>query len=183
MAAQKQLKADVLKPKARTRAPRKPVLSVEEQLKASHSKLEHAMRDTTTRLKDVERNTNARFKTTNSLVRKIELNVEPKIKSQLEKQIKRLEKLNNLVKLDNRMKTMEDRLVYVDERMRHMINRETILTEVSRFVRNKDDWALMAQFHVAIMKAFNQPDEWWGSQNHELEIGEWYTKIMKLLEE
>ena len=151
--------------------------------KAKQLKLELAVRDTNTRLKDVERNANGRFKTMGNLVRKIDTGVEPKIKTHLEKQVARLEKLNNLVKLDNRVKDMEERLEYISERMRFMIHRETIMTELSRFVRNKDDWALMAQFHIAIMKAFNQPDEWWGSNNHELEIGEWYVKIINLLGE
>ena len=163
--------------------PKKPKLTPEEMQKAKQLKLELAVRDTNSRLKDVERNANGRFKTLTNTIKKVETSVEPKIKTHLEKQVARLEKLNNLVKLDNRVKELEGRLEHVGERMRHLINRETILTELSRFVRNKDDWALMAQFHVAIMKAFNQPDEWWGSNNHELEIGEWYVKIMKLLEE
>jgi hypothetical protein len=40
----------------------------------------------------------------------------------------------------------------------------------------------MAQFHVAIMMAYNQDTAWWGNPNGSKTIGEWYTKIMKLLE-
>jgi hypothetical protein len=33
------------------------------------------------------------------------------------------------------------------------------------------------------MRAFNQDNEWWGANEHESLIGEWYVKIMALLEE
>lgn len=135
------------------------------------------------KVKTVEKNINARLTTTNKDVKKVTLDVDNKIKTALEKQIKRLEKLNNLVKLDARIANMESRMEFVGERLRFLIHKETILTELSRIARDKNDYLILAQFHLAIMKAYNQEDEWWSANGHELEIGEWYTKIMKLLEE
>lgn len=144
---------------------------------------ELSVHDAISYAKDVEKNLTARLKTTNNDIKRVDNAIVTRAKILLEKQIKRLEKLNNLVKIDSRMAEMEARLDVVGERVRLMIHKETVLTEVSRFARDKGDWLQLAQFHLAIMRAYNQEDEWWDANGHEVYIGVWYDKIMKLLEE
>lgn len=146
-------------------------------------KAELSVRDAISYAKDVEKNLTARLKTTNNDIKRVDSAIVTRAKTLLDKQIARLEKLNNLVKLDKRIVDMETRLDTIGERMRLLIHKETILTEVSRFARDKGDWMQMAQFHLAIMRAYNQEDEWWDANGHEIYIGVWFDKIMKLLEE
>lgn len=146
-------------------------------------KAELSVRDAISYAKDVEKNLTARLKTTNNDIKRVDSAIVTRAKTLLDKQITRLEKLNNLVKLDKRIVDMETRLDTIGERMRLLIHKETILTEVSRFARDKGDWMQMAQFHLAIMRAYNQEDEWWDANGHEIYIGVWFDKIMKLLEE
>ena len=135
------------------------------------------------KLKATEKNISARLATTNKEVKKLATTVEGKVSTALEKQVKRLEKLNSLVKLDKRISDMEHRLEFIGERLRLLIHKETILTELSRIARDKQDALMLAQFHLAIMKAYNQEDEWWNASGHEMEISEWWDRIFKLLEE
>ena len=144
---------------------------------------EMTTREVNDRLKAAEKNTSGRFKTVTEQIKRLDNSINTRAKTILEKQISRLEKLNNLVLLDKHITEMENRLEYVGERMRLLIHKETILTELSRYARDKGDYLQLAQFHYAIMRAYNQPDDWWGSTGHELMINEWYERIMKLLEE
>jgi len=135
------------------------------------------------RIRANETNVTGRFTTVNNAIQQLDKAFDNRAKKALEKQVTRLEKLNNLVKLDERIHGMEEKLSYIDERLRLMIHKETVLTEVSRLARGKGDYVHMAQFHLAIMKAYNQDDAWWGLNEHELLIGEWYDKIINLLGE
>lgn len=146
-------------------------------------KQELTARDAITRMKEVEKNLLARLKTTNNDIKRVDSAIVTRAKTLLDKQVTRLEKLNNLVKIDKRIADMETRLEYIGDRMRLMIHKETILTELSRYARDKGDYLQLAQFHYAMMKAYNQDDAWWGVGGHELLISEWYDKIMKLMEE
>ena len=125
----------------------------------------------------------ARTRIVTDKIRIVSQSIDAKAKKQVELQLKRIEELKDVAKL---LKTIDGLYERVDElsgRVRFMIHKETILTELSRYARDKGDWMQLAQFHLAIMRAFNQDNEWWGSNEHEITIGEWYNKIMKLLEE
>lgn len=141
------------------------------------------VKESVDKAKTIEKNLSARLVTNNKEIKKLATTVDGKVSAALEKQVKRLEKLNTIIKLDNRVKEMENRMEYIGERMRLLIHKETILTELSRIARDKQDALILAQFHLAIMKAYNESDEWWGANSHEMEISEWWDKIMKLLEE
>ena len=111
-------------------------------------------------------------------------NLEQKLYQVSKKQLTETAKLKEIHEpsLKKSLSGVSKRLKELDGLVHQLINKETILTEVSMYVRKKDDWALMAQFHVAIMMAYNQDTAWWGNPNGSKTIGEWYTKIMKLLE-
>lgn len=139
-----------------------------------------ASRETIYRLK---KNLDNKLETITNNIRKLDDTIEPRADKLFEKRLKRLEKINDVAVLDKYIVDMEKRLDVMGERLHLMIHKETILTEISRYARDKSDWLQLAQFHVAVMKAFNMPDEWWGLESRDLLIIEWYSKIMNLLEE
>lgn len=77
---------------------------------------------------------------------------------------------------------LELRVRELDKMYQFMIHKETVLTEVSMYARKFNDYALLAQFHMAIMRAYNQPNEWW-IEHREYTIVMWYERIMDLLSE
>lgn len=125
----------------------------------------------------------ARTRIVTDKIRIVAQSIDAKAKKQVELQIKRVEGLRDVAKLLKSIDGLYERVDELGNRVRFMIHKETILTELSRYARDKGDWMQLAQFHLAIMRAFNQDNEWWGSNEHEITIGEWYDKIMKLLEE
>lgn len=73
------------------------------------------------------------------------------------------------------------RVEYLNQRLQAYINRECVLTEVSRYVRSLGSADVIARFHIQLMKAYNLNDTFWeqrGSGTYT--IKEWYEKIMKL---
>ena len=84
--------------------------------------------------------------------------------------------------LKKTLKSVANRFKELDGMVHHLINKETILTEVSLYVRKKNDWALVSQFHIAVMMAYDKDPAWWGKVGNMMTIGEWYKKIMGLLE-
>lgn len=66
-------------------------------------------------------------------------------------------------------------------RLQSYINRECVLTEVSRYVRNLGSADLIVRFHLQLMEAYNWDDAFWeqrGSGN--FTVQEWFEKIIKL---
>ena len=131
----------------------------------------------------LKKNLDNKLETITNNIRKLDDTIEARADKLFEKRLKRLEKINDVAVLDRYIVDMEKRLDVINERLHLMIHKETVLTEVSRYARDKSDWLQLAQFHVAVMKAFNMPDEWWGLNSRDLIIIEWYSKIMSLLEE
>ena len=125
----------------------------------------------------------ARTRIVTDKIRILDQSIEARAKKQAEKQLDRIEELKDVNKLIKSIDGLYERVEDLSDRVRFMVHKETVLTEVSRYARDKGDWMQVAQFHMAIMRAFNQDNEWWGMNEHELLIGEWFDKIMKLLEE
>ena len=131
----------------------------------------------------LKKNLDNKLETITNNIRKLDDTIEARADKLFEKRLKRLEKINDVAVLDRYIVDMEKRLDVVNERLHLMIHKETVMTEVSRYARDKSDWLQLAQFHVAMMRAFNMPDEWWGLNSRDLIIIEWYSKIMNLREE
>lgn len=125
----------------------------------------------------------ARTRIVTDKIRILDQSIDARAKKQAEKQLERIEELKDVAKLLKSIDGLYARVDDLSDRVRFMLHKETVLTEVSRYARDKGDWMQLAQFHMAIMRAFNQDNEWWGANEHDILIGEWFTKIMKLLEE
>lgn len=124
-----------------------------------------------------------RFDIVNERIKTVDHSIDKRAKKQIDLQINRIQELKNVAKLINSIDGLQVRIDDLGERVRFMIHKETVLTEVSRFARDKRDWLLLAQFHLAVMRAFDQDNEWWEINAPERLIGEWFDRIMKLLEE
>lgn len=73
------------------------------------------------------------------------------------------------------------RAEYLNQRLQAYINRECVMTEVSRYVRSLGSADVIARFHIQLMKAYNWDEKFWeqrGSGN--FTIKEWFEKIMNL---
>lgn len=73
------------------------------------------------------------------------------------------------------------RAEYLNNRLQAYINRECILTEVSRYVRGLGSADVIAHFHLQLMKAYNLDDNFWEQRGSaSFTIREWFEKIMKI---
>lgn len=75
----------------------------------------------------------------------------------------------------------EERLLHLGSRLQSYLNRESVLTEVSRYVRRLGSADLITSFHLKLMQAYNWGDEFWeqhGSSSYT--ILEWFDKIMEV---
>ena len=118
-----------------------------------------------------------------------------RVDKQLEKQIERIDNIDVkvldrfLTRTSNLVISLESRVKDLDKMYQFMIHKETVLTEVSMYARSFQDWALIAQFHMAIMKAYNKDNDWWherrelASDKKEMTVKDWYFRIMALLDE
>lgn len=71
------------------------------------------------------------------------------------------------------------RIETLTNKLQTYITRECILTEVSRYVRNKGNQELIALFHLALMRAYNLNDSFWEQRNaSSFTTEDWYEKIM-----
>lgn len=71
------------------------------------------------------------------------------------------------------------RIETLSNKLQTYITRECILTEVSRYVRNKGNAELIIAFHLALMRAYNLNDSFWEQRNASMfSTEEWYEKIM-----
>lgn len=125
----------------------------------------------------------ARTRIVTDKIKIVDQSIDARAKKQVDLQLKRIEELKDVAKLLKSIDGLYARVDDLSDRVRFMLHKETVLTEVSRYARDKGDWMQLAQFHMAIMRAFNQDNEWWGANEHDILIGEWFDKIMKLLEE
>jgi Tfp pilus assembly protein PilN len=79
------------------------------------------------------------------------------------------------------IQAQEKRAEILSNRLQSYINRECVLTEVSRYVRRLGSVDLLAQFHLQLMKAYNWDNEFWEQRGSgTLTIQEWLDKIMAL---
>jgi hypothetical protein len=77
--------------------------------------------------------------------------------------------------------SQEERATYLTNRLQSYINRECILTEVSRYVRSLGSSDLIAKFHIQLMRAYDCGDEFWEQQRSTIyTIPEWLDLIMKV---
>ena len=125
----------------------------------------------------------ARTRIVTDKIKIVDQSIDARAKKQVDLQLKRIEELKDVAKLLKSIDGLYARVDDLSDRVRFMLHKETVLTEVSRYARDKGDWMQLAQFHMAIMRAFNQDDEWWGANEHDILIGEWFNKIMNLMEE
>jgi hypothetical protein len=73
------------------------------------------------------------------------------------------------------------RIEYLNQRLQAYINRECVLTEVSRYVRGLGSADVIAHFHIQLMKAYAWDAAFWEQRGSGIyTIKEWFDKIMKL---
>ena len=69
----------------------------------------------------------------------------------------------------------------LSNRLQVMINKECVLTEVSRYVRKLGSADLIVNFHIQLMRAYNWGDEFWNQQKAlQYTIPEWLELIMTI---
>ena len=77
------------------------------------------------------------------------------------------------------LEAQEKRMDYLANRLQTMINKECILTEVSRYVRRLGSADLIVDFHLQLMRAYNWGDEFWEQPKAwQFTAHEWLEKIM-----
>ena len=73
------------------------------------------------------------------------------------------------------------RVEYLNNRLQSYINRECILTEVSRYVRGLGSADVITHFHLQLMKAYALDDTFWEQRGSAgFTIKDWFEKIMKI---
>ena len=109
------------------------------------------------------------------------LKIERELNKRQSAEAKLIEYATNETKFLQVIKSQEKRAEYLANRLQAMINRECILTEVSRYVRGLGSADLIVQFHLQLMKAYNWGDEFWEQQcSGSFTIQEWFELIMKV---
>ena len=84
-----------------------------------------------------------------------------------------------LIEYADAINSQNKRIDTLSNKLQTYITRECILTEVSRYVRNKGSQEGLALFHLALMRAYNLNDSFWEQRNASLfSTEEWYEKIM-----
>lgn len=105
--------------------------------------------------------------------------IEADLRKKQTAEMKLLEFASDTTKFEEVIKNQEARIVYLANRLQTYINRECVLTEVSRYVRNLGSADYLVKFHLQLMKAYNWDDSFWeqrGSGN--FTISQWLEKIM-----
>ena len=109
------------------------------------------------------------------------IKIEADLRKKQNTESKLLEYAADATKFVEVIQGLEKRMDYLSNRLQVYLNRECILTEVSRFVRKRGSADLLVQFHLQLMRAYNLDDTFWeqqGSGNFTTE--EWFEKIMML---
>lgn len=105
--------------------------------------------------------------------------IEADLRKKQTAEMKLLEFASDTSKFEEVIKNQEARIVYLANRLQTYINRECVLTEVSRYVRSLGSADHLVKFHLQLMKAYNWDDSFWeqrGSGN--FTIQQWLEKIM-----
>ena len=89
------------------------------------------------------------------------LKIEAILKKKYAAEAKLLEYATDETKFAEVIKTQEKRVQYLADRLQSYINRECVLTEVSRYVRRLGSADLIVHFHLQLMRAYNWGDSFW----------------------
>jgi cell division protein ZapA (FtsZ GTPase activity inhibitor) len=109
------------------------------------------------------------------------LKIEADLRKKQTTESKLLEFAADTTKFEEVIKAQEEKLAYLADRIQSYINRECVLTEVSRYVRSLGSADIMVHFHIQLMKAYNWNDTFWEQRGAaSFTIKEWFEKIMKL---
>jgi len=109
------------------------------------------------------------------------LRIEKEFNKRQSAESKLIEYATDNTKFLEAIKSQEERATYLTNRLQSYINRECILTEVSRYVRSIGSADLIVQFHLQLMRAYNYGDEFWEQQRSAVyTIPEWLDLIMKV---
>ena len=109
------------------------------------------------------------------------LRIEKEINKRQTAESKLIEFVMNETKFVEVIKAQEQRAEYLSNRLQSFINRECILTEVSRYVRSLGSADLIVQFHIQLMRAYNWGDDFWEQPRSTIyTIPEWLDLIMKV---
>ena len=109
------------------------------------------------------------------------LEIEKQLKKKYAAEAKLMEYATDESKFAEVIKAQEKRAQYLADRLQTYINRECVLTEVSRYVRRLGSADVIVHFHLQLMRAYNWGDEFWEQKGSgSLTIKEWFDKIMKV---
>ena len=109
------------------------------------------------------------------------LRIEKELNKRQSAEAKLIEYATNETKFLQVIKAQEKRADYLANRLQALINRECVLTEVSRYVRGLGSADLIVQFHLQLMKAYNWGDDFWEQQRSgSFTIKDWFELIMKV---
>jgi cell division protein ZapA (FtsZ GTPase activity inhibitor) len=107
------------------------------------------------------------------------LKIEADLRKKQTTESKLLEFAADTTKFEEVIKSQEEKLAYLATRIQSYINRECVLTEVSRYVRNKGSADLIVHFHIQLMKAYNWNDDFWEQRGSgSFTVKDWFDKIM-----
>jgi hypothetical protein len=109
------------------------------------------------------------------------LRIEKEMNKRQSAESKLIEFAMNETKFIEVIKEQEERATYLSNRLQSFINRECVLTEVSRYVRSLGSADLIVHFHLQLMRAYNWNDDFWEQSKSSLyTIPEWLDLIMKV---
>jgi hypothetical protein len=133
------------------------------------------------KMDDVENRHITRLKDKYAKLEQKILRIEKEMNKRQTAENKLIEYAMNETKFIEVIKEQEERATYLSNRLQAMINRECILTEVSRYVRSLGSADLIVQFHIQLMRAYNWNDDFWEQQKSSLyTIPEWLDLIMNV---
>ena len=107
--------------------------------------------------------------------------IEAKLQSRQTLEAKLLKYATDNTKYLEVLQKQEKRFDYLNSRLQAHINKECVLTEVSRYVDRLGSADILVNFHFQLMKAYNWGDDFWEQRGASLfTIHEWFTMIMKV---
>lgn len=109
------------------------------------------------------------------------MQLEAEIKRKKTYEVRLLQCLSDPEKFVQSMDAIQKRIDMLGDRLQSFINRECVLTEVSRYVQRLGSADLIVQFHLKLMDAYNWGDEFWEQKgNREWTTKQWLDKIMAI---
>lgn len=109
------------------------------------------------------------------------MQLEAEIKRKKTYEVKLLQCLSDPDRFVMSMDAIQKRVDELGNRLQSFINRECVLTEVSRYVQRLGSADLIVHFHLKLMDAYNWGDEFWEQKgNRELTTKQWFDKIMEV---